>query len=90
MAAHGVNASDNVSCLINAAAHGGAHGGAHGAGVAEEHALVLVLGTNLAVLLDCSKSSRQCSLYYLLTYLLGHGTGAYPRDNCIAPDIASI
>ena len=32
-------------------------------------ALVLVLGTNIAVLLDCSKSSRQCSLYYLLTYL---------------------
>ena len=32
-------------------------------------ALVLVLGTNIAVLLDCSKWSRQCSLYYLLTYL---------------------
>ena len=32
-------------------------------------ALVLVLGTNIAVLLDCSKSSRQCSLPYLLTYL---------------------
>ena len=30
-------------------------------------ALVLVLGTNIAVLLDCSKSSRQCSLPYLLT-----------------------
>ena len=30
--------------------------------------LVLVLGTNIAVLLDCSKSSRQCSLF--LTYLL--------------------
>ena len=29
-------------------------------------ALVLVLGTNIAVLLDCSKSSRQCSLPYLL------------------------
>ena len=28
-------------------------------------------GTNIAVLLDCSNSSRQCSLYYLLTsYLL--------------------
>ena len=26
------------------------------------------LGTNIAVLLDCSKSSRQCSLSYLLTY----------------------
>ena len=36
-------------------------------------ALVLVLGTNIAVLLDCSKSSRQCSLPYLLTY------GAHPR-----------
>jgi hypothetical protein len=33
-------------------------------------ALVLVLGTNIAVLLDCSKSSWQCSLSYLLTYLL--------------------
>jgi hypothetical protein len=32
-------------------------------------ALVLVLGTSIAVLLDCSKSSRQCSLPYLL--LLG-------------------
>ena len=32
-------------------------------------ALVLVLGTNIAVLLDCSKSSRQCSLSYLLTYV---------------------
>ena len=32
-------------------------------------ALVLVLGTNIAVLLNCSKSSRQCSLTYLLTYL---------------------
>jgi len=31
-------------------------------------ALVLVLGTNIAVLLDCSKSSRQCSLPSLLTY----------------------
>ena len=34
-------------------------------------ALVLVLGTNIAVLLDCSKSSRQCSLPSLLPYLLG-------------------
>ena len=31
-------------------------------------ALVLVLGTNIAVLLDCSKSSRQCSLPSFLTY----------------------
>jgi hypothetical protein len=30
-------------------------------------ALVLVLGTNIAVLLDCSKSSRQCSLPSFLT-----------------------
>jgi len=30
-------------------------------------AFVLVLGTNIAVLLDCSKSSRQCSLF--ITYL---------------------
>ena len=29
--------------------------------------LVLVLGTNIAVLLDCLKSSRQCSLPSLLT-----------------------
>ena len=29
---------------------------------------MLVLGTNIAVLLDCSKSSRQCSLPSLLTY----------------------
>ena len=29
---------------------------------------VLVLGANIAVLLDCSKPSRQCSLSYLLTY----------------------
>ena len=35
-------------------------------------ALVLVLGTSIAVLLDCSKSSRQCSLSYLLTYLPKH------------------
>ena len=32
-----------------------------------------ILGTNIAVLLDCSKSSRQCSLSYLLTYLLTPG-----------------
>ena len=32
-------------------------------------AFVLVLGANIAALLDCSKSSRQCSLSYLLTYL---------------------
>ena len=32
-------------------------------------ALVLILGTNIAVLLDCSKSSRQCSLPSFLTYL---------------------
>ena len=38
------------------------------------HALVLVLGTNIAVLLDCSKSSRQCSLPY--TYLLTLELGA--------------
>ena len=35
-------------------------------------ALVLVLGTNIAVLLDCSKSSRQCNVLtcFLLTTLL--------------------
>ena len=47
-------------------------------------ALVLVLGTNIAVLLDCSKSSRQCSLPSLLRYLLssscrGRGWGGTPR-----------
>ena len=36
-------------------------------------AFVLVLGANIAVLLDCSKSSRQCSLSYLLTYCLAAG-----------------
>ena len=45
--------------------------GLRGASSSPVHrALVLVLGTNIAVLLDCSKSSRQCSLPYLLTYLL--------------------
>ena len=29
---------------------------------------MLVLGTNIAVLLDCLKSSRRCSIPYLLTY----------------------
>lgn len=41
-------------------------------------ALVLVLGTNIAVLLDCLKSSRQCAF---LTYLLTkHPTCACPRS----------
>ena len=31
-------------------------------------ALVLGVGTNIAVLLGCSKSSRQCNLSFLLTY----------------------
>jgi TctA family transporter len=57
MAAHGVNASDNVSCLINAAAHGGAHGGAHGAGVAEEQGHDF----NLVVLLILSFASIWCA-----------------------------
>ena len=36
----------------------------------------LVLGTDIAVLLDCSKSSRQCSLsyFYLLTYFSHYHT----------------
>ena len=42
-------------------------------------ALVLVLGTNIAVLLDCSKSSRQCSLSYLLTYLACEGDNQCAR-----------
>ena len=42
--------------------------GLRGASSSPVHrALVLVLGTDIAVLLDCSKSSRQCSLPYLLT-----------------------
>ena len=45
--------------------------GAHSHHIASTpRALVLVLGTNIAVLLDCSKSSRQCSLPSFLTYLL--------------------
>ena len=52
-------------------------------------ALVLVLGTNIAVLLDCSKSSRQCSLPYLL-YLLTHGictttTRTVPTGRALRP-----
>ena len=48
-------------------------------------ALVLALGTNIAVLLDCSKSSRQCSLPSLLTYLLiyQHSNGCYPTPLCL-------
>ena len=41
---------------------------------------MLVLGTNIAVLLDCSKSSRQCSLSYLLTYLHGVERSAPDRS----------
>ena len=53
-------------------------------------ALVLVLETNIAVLLDCSKSSRQCVAFlpYLLTYEGGTTTDVdtkslYIRAACI-------
>ena len=44
----------------------------------------MVLGTNIAVLLDCSKSSRQCSLHSVafLTYLLGQ---VLPGDIVLIP-----
>ena len=52
-------------------------------------ALVLVLGTNIAVLLDCSKSSRQCSLPYLLTTYVRISVGiSFPR--CLARCAPSI
>ena len=49
----------------------------------------MVLGTNIAVLLDGSKSSRQCSLYHLLTYLqaqraeLRDATASQRRDGAL-------
>ena len=54
MPSHGFNASDNVSCLINAAGHGVA---SHGAGVAEE----LGHDFNLVVLLILSFASIWCA-----------------------------
>ena len=63
--------SVDVSFTASCAAPTGRVPGLRGASSSPVHrALVLVLGTNIAVLLDCSKSSRQCSLPYLLTYLL--------------------
>ena len=62
--------SVDVSFTASCAAPTGRVPGLRGASSSPVHrALVLVLGTNIAVLLDCSKSSRQCSLPYLLTYL---------------------
>ena len=61
--------SVDVSFTASCAAPTGRVPGLRGASSSPVHrALVLVLGTNIAVLLDCSKSSRQCSLPYLLTY----------------------
>ena len=66
--------SVDVSFTASCAAPTGRVPGLRGASSSPVHrALVLVLGTNIAVLLDCSKSSRQCSLPYLLTYLLASG-----------------
>ena len=63
--------SVDVSFTASCAAPTGRVPGLRGASSSPVHrALVLVLGTNIAVLLDCSKSSRQCSLPSLLTYLL--------------------
>ena len=52
-------------------------------------ALVLVLGTNIAVLLDCSKSSKQCSLPYLLTYWRRERERERERDgtNAVPPHL---
>ena len=62
--------SVNVSSTASCAASTGRVPGLRGAFIIASTpcSLVLVLGTNIAVLLDCSKSSRQCSLSYLLTY----------------------
>ena len=70
MPSHGFNASDNVSCLINAAAHGVSHGGAHGAVVAEE----LGHDFHLVVLLILSFASIWCAGNHLaLALALGLG-----------------
>ena len=55
-------------------------------------ALVLVLGTNVAVLLGCSKSSRQYSLSYLLTYLQTARLtlGCEPLPGPIAPPCYAV
>ena len=60
----------DVSFTASCAAPTGRVPGLRGASSSPVHrALVLVLGTNIAVLLDCSKSSRQCSLPYLLVVI---------------------
>ena len=60
--------SIDVSSTAHCAASTGRVPGLGGVSSSPVHrAFVLVLGTNIAVLLDCSKSSRQCSLPYLLT-----------------------
>ena len=64
--------SVDVSFTASCAAPTGRVPGLRGASSSPVHrALVLVLGTNIAVLLDCSKSSRQCSLPYLLLLTVG-------------------
>ena len=61
--------SIDVSSTAHCAASTGRVPGLGGVSSSPVHrAFVLVLGANIAVLLDCSKSSRQCSLSYLLTY----------------------
>jgi hypothetical protein len=47
-----------------------------------------VLGTNIAVLLGCSRSARQCDLYYLLTVPTS-GTNGRPRERRATPRCAS-
>ena len=78
--------SVDVSFTASCAAPTGRVPGLRGASSSPVHrALVLVLGTNIAVLLDCSKSSRQCSLPYLLTYLGDQGRpGRCGRRACVA------
>ena len=71
--------SVDVSFTASCAAPTGRVPGLRGASSSPVHrALVLVLGTNIAVLLDCSKSSRQCSLPYLLTYYQYHARTPVP------------
>ena len=61
--------SIDVSSTANCAASTGRVPGLGGVSSSPVHrAFVLVLGTNIAVLLDCSKSSRQCSLSFFFFY----------------------
>ena len=74
--------SIDVSSTANCAASTGRVPGLGGVSSSPVHrAFVLVLGTNIAVLLDCSKSSRQCSLSYLLTTYLRRQPDQVIREN---------